>query len=76
MKNTFFYIFPELFMLPSFAEKKFSIEFFNKLEGKKYLEFEVPDLNTSININFDSKSNLDNMSGELRFKILETIVLE
>ncbi len=59
----------------NFAEKKFSIEFFNKLEGKKYLEFEVPDLNTSININFDSKSNLDNMSGELRFKILETIVL-
>ena len=54
-----------------FSEKKINVTFINNFNGKKYLELNIPKLKQSLEINFDEKSTLKNLIGQLRLKVLK-----
>ncbi len=58
-----------------FSEKKINVTFINNFNGKKYLELNIPKLKQSLEINFDEKSTLKNLIGQLRLKVFESILL-
>ena len=51
------------------------MKFINRENSKKYLKINVPRLKQSLDITFDKDSNLDYLSGELKLKFLETLLL-
>tara|TARA_Y100000590_G_scaffold305604_1_gene344696 strand:- start:3118 stop:4563 length:1446 start_codon:yes stop_codon:yes gene_type:complete len=58
-----------------FSENKIRIKFLNKIGSEKYLTISVPNLKQSMDIKFDSTSSLQNLSGEMKLKILQTVLL-
>ena len=58
-----------------FAENKFKIKFINEKNYEKILNFLMPKLNTNLKIIFDKDSNLNFLSGELKLRFLETLLL-
>ncbi len=58
-----------------FANNKFKINFINKRNDEKYLNFYIPSLKTYLKIIFDKNSNLEKSSGKLNLKILNNILL-
>ena len=59
----------------NFSENKINLKFSNNFNLDKKLKITVPSLNQSINVKFDKTSSLDNLSGELKLNIFETILL-
>ena len=59
----------------NFSGNKINFEFLNNLESKKFLEINIPNLKQSLEINFDEKSTLENLVGQLRLKVFESILL-
>jgi len=59
----------------NFSTHKIRIKFLNKIGSKKYLKINVPDLKQSLDIVFDKESSLNSMSGELKLKFLDTLLL-
>ena len=59
----------------NFSENKINLKFSNNFNLEKKLKITVPSLNQSINVKFDKTSSLDNLSGELKLNIFETILL-
>ena len=58
-----------------FSNNKIKIKFHNPYDAVKYLSVSVPNLNQSVDIKFDKESNLNNLAGELKLKIFESIFL-
>ena len=58
-----------------FAKNKFKINFTDKENEEKYLDFSIPKLDTFLKIIFDKDSNLKKTSGKLNLKILNNILL-
>ena len=65
----------KLKILGKFAKKDFDIVFKNNLNKDKYLNFNYPDLDTSLKITFDKNSNLEDSSGIIKMNILNNIFL-
>ena len=59
----------------NFSANKIKMKFINRENSKKYLKINVPRLKQSLDITFDKDSNLDYLSGELKLKFLETLLL-
>tara|TARA_Y100001970_G_C14222977_1_gene853806 strand:+ start:73 stop:1518 length:1446 start_codon:yes stop_codon:yes gene_type:complete len=59
----------------NFSENKIKFNFINNFNSEKYFSISVPKLKQSLDIKFDKDSNLQNLSGQLKLKILESIVL-
>ena len=58
-----------------FAKNKINVKFLNRIGSEKYLKISIPDLKQSLDINFDKESNLSFLSGELKLRFLETLLL-
>ena len=54
---------------------KVNVKFLNRIRSEKYLKISIPDLKQSLDINFDKESNLSFLSGELKLRFLETLLL-
>ena len=59
----------------NFSTNNIKINFSNRIGSKKYLKISVPKLKQYLDIVFDQESNLDSMSGELKLKFLNTLLL-
>ena len=59
----------------NFSNNKINLEFYNNFGFEKYLKINIPKLKQSLDINFDPESNLENLSGELKLKFFESILL-
>ena len=59
----------------NFSNNKINVKFYNKIDSEKYLKIDIPKLKQSLDINFDPESSLDNLSGELKLKLFESILL-
>ena len=75
LKNTFDDQKEKILIKGVFAENKFKINFLNKKNDEKYLNFSTPNLGTKMKIIFDKDSNLEETSGKLNLKILNNIFL-
>ncbi len=75
LKNTFDKDKEKISVKGVFSENRFKLNFLNKKNKEKYLDFSVPDLNTSLKIIFDQDSNLEKTSGKLNLKILNNILM-
>ncbi len=58
-----------------FSKNKINVKFLNRIGSEKYLKISIPDLKQSLDINFDKESNLSFLSGELKLRFLETLLL-
>ena len=58
-----------------FSKNKIKAKFINNIGTEKYLKINIPNLNQSLDIKFDSTTTLENFSGELKLKVLESILL-
>jgi len=58
-----------------FSENKIKIKFLNNINSEKYLKISVPNLKQSMDIKFDSTSSLKNLSGEMKLKIFQSVLL-
>ena len=58
-----------------FSGNKIYLEFLNITNEEKLLKINIPNLKQSLDINFTPKTTLDNYSGVLKLKLLETISL-
>ena len=58
-----------------FSNNEIKIKFRNNLNAKKFLNINIPDLNQSLEINFDKESNLNNLIGNLKLSIFDSILL-
>ena len=58
-----------------FAQNKVNVKFLNRFSSKKYLKINIPDLKQYLDITFDKKSNLSLLSGELKLRFLESLLL-
>ncbi len=58
-----------------FAKNKINVKFLNRIGSEKYLKISIPDLKQYLDINFDKESNLSFLSGELKLRFLETLLL-
>ncbi len=59
----------------NFSKNRININFLNKIASEKFLKISIPNLNQNLDINFDKGSNLDNLSGELKLKMFDSILL-
>ena len=59
----------------TFSKNKFKINFINKKNEKKFLNFSIPIINTYLKVIFNKDSNLEKTSGKLNLKILNNILL-
>ena len=74
LRNTFDKKKEKILIKGKFAENKFKINFLNKKNNKKYLNFSIPNLGMKMKIIFDEKSNFNKTSGKLNLKILNNIL--
>ena len=58
-----------------FSDNKINVKFLNKYGAQKYLKINIPKLKQSLDINFDPTSTLDNLTGELKLQLFESILL-
>ena len=58
-----------------FSNNKININFDNKIYEEKKLKINIPSLKQSLEINFEKSSTLKNLSGQLKLKIFESILL-
>ena len=58
-----------------FSNNLIKIKFQNNISSKKFLKINIPELNQSLEINFDKESTLKNLSGQLKLSILDSILL-
>ncbi len=58
-----------------FSKNKIKGKFVNIEGEEKYLKINLPNLNQSLDIKFDRTTTFKNFSGELKLKVLESIVL-
>ena len=75
LKNTFDKDGEKISIKAVFSENRFKLNFLNKKNKEKYLNFLMPDLNTSLKIIFGQDSNLEKTSGKLNLKILNNILM-
>lgn len=59
----------------NFSKHKIKIKFLNNLSSEKYLKISVPNLKQSLDIKFDRASSLKSLSGEMKLKIFQTVLL-
>ncbi len=59
----------------NFSDNKINVKFLNRFGAEKYLKIKIPKLSQSLDINFDPESTLDNLSGELKLKLFQSILL-
>ena len=59
----------------TFAQNQINFKFLNRFGSEKYLKISIPKLKQSLDITFDKESNLDLLSGEIKLKFLETLLL-
>ncbi len=59
----------------NFSDNKINIKFLNKVGEEKYLKINIPKLKQSLDINFNPESTLNNLSGKLKLKLFESILL-
>jgi len=59
----------------NFAENKVNINFSNYIGSQKNLKINIPSLKQSLDIKFDKNSNLNFALGELKLRLLETLIL-
>ena len=58
-----------------FSENDFKIKFKNIINGEKNLDIKIPKIDSSINIVFDSSSNLNNLKGKSKIKLSDNILV-
>ena len=59
----------------NFSTNKVRIKFSNKIGSKKHLKISIPNLKQYLDIVFDKGSNLNSLSGELKLKFIDTLLL-
>ena len=74
LRNTFDKKKEKILIKGKFADNKFKINFLNKKNKEKYLNFSIPKLGMNMKIIFDEKSNFNKTSGKLNLKILNNIL--
>ena len=58
-----------------FSENNLKIKFKNIINGEKNLDIKIPKIDSSINIVFDSSSNLNNLKGKSKIKLADNILV-
>ena len=58
-----------------FSNNKVKIKFLDELDKKKYFKASIPTLDVFLDIVFDSGSDLENFSGQLKLDLLQSILL-
>ena len=58
-----------------FSKNKIKIKFTNEPNKKKFFKASIPNLNMNLDIIFDQQSSLENLSGQMRVDLLETILM-
>ena len=59
----------------NFSKNKIRVKFLNRIGSEKKLKISVPGLKQYLDIVFDKESNLNFLSGELKLKFLDTLLL-
>ena len=75
LKNTFDNNKEKISIKGVFSQKNFKFSFLNKKNDEKYLNFAIPEINSSLKIIFNQKSNLDKNSGKFNLKIIDNILM-
>jgi len=58
-----------------FSKNQIKLKFINNINSEKYLKINIPNLNQSLDVKFDSTTTMDNFIGELKLKVLGSILL-
>ena len=58
-----------------FSKNKIKIKFKNLIDGEKKLDLELPQINTTVNILFDSSSTLKDIKGKSKIKLFDSILV-
>ena len=58
-----------------FSKNQIKLKFVNNINSEKYLKINIPNLNQSLDVKFDSTTTMDNFIGELKLKVLGSILL-